>query len=96
MLEFFQALVKCRLPGLGYNDLLQMLLYPVSHIPANQSNLHKQAYYSLAKCVAAITVICKNQALPVVNQFIHNIQVARCDSQHIFSLLVVGEIGREM
>ncbi|KAF2884604.1 hypothetical protein ILUMI_21568 [Ignelater luminosus] len=96
MLEFFQALVKCRLPGLGYNDLLQMLLYPVSHIPANQSNLHKQAYYSLAKCVAAITVICKNQALPVVNQFIHNIQVARCDSQHIFSLLVVGEIGREI
>lgn len=96
MLEFFQSLVRCRLPGVGYNDVLQMLLYPISHMPNNQSNLHKQAYYSLAKCVAAITVISKNQALPVVDQFINNIQIARCDSQHIFSLLVVGEIGREM
>ncbi|KAF5287245.1 hypothetical protein FQR65_LT12289 [Abscondita terminalis] len=96
MLEFFQSLVRCRLPGVGYNDVLQMLLYPISHMPNNQSTLHKQAYYSLAKCVAAITVISKNQALPVVNQFINNIQIARCDSQHIFSLLVVGEIGREM
>ncbi|KAK5639691.1 hypothetical protein RI129_012183 [Pyrocoelia pectoralis] len=97
MLQFFQSLVVRSLPGAGYHDLLQLLLQPISHIPNNQSaNLHKQAYYSLAKCVAAITVMEKNQALPVVNQFINNIQIARCDSQHIFSLLVVGEIGREM
>ncbi|KAF5283424.1 hypothetical protein FQA39_LY04800 [Lamprigera yunnana] len=96
MLEFFQSLVRCHLPGVAYNDLLQMLLYPVFQVPVNQDNLHKQAYYSLAKCVAAVTIISRNQASPVVNQFINNIQIARCDSQHIFSLLVVGEIGREL
>lgn len=91
MLEFFQALVKCNLPDVTYKDLLQMLLYPIS---SNQTGLHKQAYYSLAKCVAAITVTCPNHALPAVQQFIHDIQHARNDSQHIFALLVIGEIGR--
>ena len=31
MLEFFQALVKAGLPGLGYRDLLAMLVAPVTH-----------------------------------------------------------------
>jgi hypothetical protein len=30
MLEFFQALVKAGLPGLGYRDLLAMLVAPVT------------------------------------------------------------------
>lgn len=98
MLEFFQALVKCNLPDFGYNDLLHLLLSPItSSVPNNNQNaLHKQAFYSLAKCVAAITVTCPNHALPVVQKFIHNIQSAKSDSQHIFALLVIGEIGREM
>lgn len=91
MLDFFQALVKCNLPDVTYQDLLQMLLYPIS---SGQPGLHKQAYYSLAKCVAAITVTCPNHALPAVQQFIHDIQHAKNDSQHIFALLVIGEIGR--
>lgn len=61
-----------------------------------QVTLHKQAFYSLAKCVAAITVTCHSQALPFIPQFIHEIQNAHSDSQQIFALLVVGEIGREM
>jgi hypothetical protein len=48
MLEFFQALVKAGLPGLGYRDLLAMLVAPVTHggsITAGGSSvpvLHKQ------------------------------------------------------
>lgn len=91
MLDFFQALVKCNRPEVTYKDLLQMLLYPIS---SNQPGLHKQAFYSLAKCAAAITVSCPNHAIPVVQQFIHDIQNAKSDSQHIFALLVIGEIGR--
>lgn len=91
MLEFFQALVKCNLPEVAYKDLLHMLLYPIS---SNQAGLHKQAFYSLAKCVAAITVTCPNHAIPVVQEFIQDIQHAKSDSQHIFGLLVIGEIGR--
>lgn len=97
MLEFFKSLVKCNLPGLSYDCLLRLLLMPISNLSTNQqAALHKQAFYSLAKCVAAITVVCQSQALPVIPQFINEIQTATSDSQQIFALLVVGEIGREM
>lgn len=95
MLEFFQALVVCRIPDLGYNELLSMLVSPIANLVNNQT-LHKQAYYSLAKCVAAITVKCSDRALPVIHQFIYDIQNARSDAQHIFGLLIIGEIGRKM
>lgn len=92
MLDFFKSLVKCNLPGLSYDNLLRMLLMSATLI----NNNNKQAFYSLAKCVAAITVVCQSQALPVIPQFIIEIQNATSDSQKIFALLVVGEIGREM
>ncbi|CAG9855280.1 unnamed protein product [Phyllotreta striolata] len=97
MLDFFKSLVKCNLPGLNYDSLLRLLLMPISNLASNQSaTLHKQAFYSLAKCVAAITVTCQSHALPVVHTFINEIQAASTDSQQIFALLVVGEIGREI
>ncbi|XP_018320590.1 cullin-associated NEDD8-dissociated protein 1 isoform X2 [Agrilus planipennis] len=96
LLEFFQQLVLCNLPGLGFKDLLEIMLAPVQNIQNNQGNLHKQAFYSLAKCVASITVICPQEALSVVNHFIQEIQSAQSDSQMIFALLVIGEIGRKV
>lgn len=99
MLLFFKALVRCNLSGLSYEYLLRvmlLLLQPIANLQPNQSTLHKQAFYSLAKCVAAITVTCQLQALPVVQKFVYDIQTASSDSQQIFALLVVGEIGREM
>lgn len=47
MLEFFQALVAANLPGLGYRDLLQLLMAPisvavVSPTVAATPTLHKQ------------------------------------------------------
>lgn len=99
MLDFFKTLVQCNLPGLSYNDLLQFLIQPITvsqGAGAGDVPIHKQAYYSLAKCVAAITVTMQHQALQIVPQFINEIPTARHDSQKIFTLLVVGEIGREM
>lgn len=99
MLDFFKTLVKCNLPGLLYNDLLQFLVHPITisqGAGAGDVVIHKQAYYSLAKCVAAITVTMHQQAIHIVPQFINEIRTARQDSQRIFTLLVVGEIGREM
>lgn len=70
---------------------------PISNLSSGQSTtLHKQAFYSLAKCVAAITVTCEKHALPIVPQFINEIQTVPDSAQQIFALLVVGEIGREM
>ncbi|KAG5891309.1 hypothetical protein JTB14_002870 [Gonioctena quinquepunctata] len=97
MLDFFKSLVKCNLAGLNYDSLLRLLLMPITHLTTNHTaTLHKQAFYSLAKCVAAITVTCYSHALPVVPQFINEIQTASTDSQQMFALLVVGEIGREI
>lgn len=97
MLDFFKSLVKCNLPGASYDYLLKLLLVPVTSLRSNQAaTLHKQAFYSLAKCVAAITVACQSQALPVITQFVSEIQTAKSDSQQIFALLVVGEIGRKI
>ena len=52
-LNLFQALVQAKLPGLGYRELLEMLKDPVDQAQS-QITLHKQAYHSLAKCVAAL------------------------------------------
>ncbi|XP_015114228.1 cullin-associated NEDD8-dissociated protein 1 [Diachasma alloeum] len=91
MLEFFQALVQAGIPGLGYRELLAMLVAPVT-----SSVLHKQAYHSLAKCAAALTITWQQEAHGVVEQFIKNVQDPASDSQHIFALLVIGEIGKHV
>lgn len=102
MLEFFQALVPCNIPSLGYKELLQMLISPIYlSTPATQppnSNLtvHKQAFHSIAKCVAALTVMCPHEAVSVVNQFIADVQNPRTDSIHLFALLAIGEIGKHI
>ncbi|KAF2879367.1 hypothetical protein ILUMI_26814 [Ignelater luminosus] len=96
MQQFFQGLVKCHLQGLGYNDLLQILTNPILQMSDKKKNKNKHIYYTLSKCVAAITVVCRNHAFAVVNQFLQNINVGVSNSLCLFSLLVIGEIGREI
>jgi cullin-associated NEDD8-dissociated protein 1 len=93
MLEFFQALVQANLPGLGYRDLLAMLIVPVT-----QSVLHKQAYHSLAKCAAALAITWHEEAQCIVQQLLQDVQNQDIQNvaQHIFALLVIGEIGRHV
>lgn len=101
MLEFFQALVAANLPGLGYRNLLELLMAPISNSSSSPTvattpSLHKQAFHSLAKCVAALTVTWKAEAIVVVEQFLADVNGQRSDSHHIFALLVIGEIGRHI
>lgn len=63
-----QALVSTDTPGLGYMDLLRMLTGPVYSQSAALP--HKQAYCSIAKCVAALTRACPTEGPAVVGQFI--------------------------
>ena len=99
MLEFFQAIVG--LPKLGFKDLLQMLIKPIyspSGQPASsQFAIHKQAFHSIAKCVAALTVMSPNEATNVVNQFVHDVKNPKStDSIRLFSLLALGEVGKHV
>ncbi|XP_044740859.1 cullin-associated NEDD8-dissociated protein 1 isoform X2 [Chrysoperla carnea] len=117
MLEFFQVLVRARLPKLSRTDLLVLLVQQATSVSntggsnnnsnSSQSNknvnvnvnvpvLHKQAFHSLAKCVAAVVISDPQEALLVVEQFLKDLQETRTDAHHIFALFVVGEIGRHI
>lgn len=91
-LNLFQALVQANLPGLTYRHLLNMLMQPVLELQQNQ--LHKQAYHSLAKCIAALTLQMPSEAVPIASEFLMGIQQRRSDFHLIFYLLTIGEIGR--
>lgn len=93
MLDLFQALVQAQLPGLGYRELLDMLRAPVYN-PASNAQIHKQAFHSIAKCVAALTLQVQDQAIPLASELLQEIPKKRTDSQIVFCLLTIGEIGR--
>ncbi|XP_034668660.1 cullin-associated NEDD8-dissociated protein 1 isoform X1 [Drosophila subobscura] len=103
-LELFQALVQTQLPGLDYHSLVSKLMAPVliggdmssrssSTSPSEQLQLHKQAYHSSAKCIAALTQQCSQVATPLATKLITDLQ-KRNDTEVIFCLLTIGEIGR--
>ncbi|XP_058986020.1 cullin-associated NEDD8-dissociated protein 1 isoform X3 [Musca domestica] len=98
--DLFQSLVQTNLPGLDYQSLLRKLMEPVtspsSVAPCTADQLHKQAYHSLAKCVAALTQQCPNEAIPLAAQLLQDLQKPNsiADSQLVFNLLAIGEIGR--
>lgn len=92
-LNLFQALVQANLPGLSYRHLLNMLMHPV-HNQQQGHPLHKQAYHSLAKCIAALTLQVPNEAVAVAREFLREIQNRRSDIHLVFYLLTIGEIGR--
>lgn len=94
-LDLFQALVQAKIPNFGYHQLLEKLMEPVLYSTNEQrEQLHKQAYHSLAKCVAALTLQCPTEAVPLATQLLVDIQKRRGDSQLVFCLLTIGEIGR--
>lgn len=80
-------------PGLGYMDLLRMLTGPVYSQSAALP--HKQAYCSIAKCVAALTRACPTEGPAVVGQFIQVSQSEQlsplCRLIELFSLPVGGD-----
>uniref|UniRef100_A0A8D3CCK0 TATA-binding protein interacting (TIP20) domain-containing protein n=1 Tax=Scophthalmus maximus TaxID=52904 RepID=A0A8D3CCK0_SCOMX len=95
MLDFYQALVSTETPGLGYMDLLRMLTGPVYSQSAALP--HKQAYCSIAKCVAALTRACPDEGPAVVGQFIQDVKNSRStDSIRLLALLSLGEVGHHV
>lgn len=94
MQELFESIVHAGLPGLGYQDILNHLLAPL--VSPNASNIHKQAYHSMAKCVAALTLTHPTEAVGVVNRFLMDVTNPRSPTVQSFSLLAIGEIGRHI
>ncbi|CAH3188697.1 unnamed protein product, partial [Porites evermanni] len=98
-LTLLTELVLSGMKGMAFKDLFQMLVSPIySSTHGNQQVvIHKQAYHSIAKCVAALAMSCPADRQSVVNQFVKDIQSAKVsDPVRLFSLLSLGEIGRHI
>lgn len=99
-------MVKTNIPGLDYRSLLKKLMEPVLIAPVSTApsfpnavehdQLHKQAFHSLAKCVAALTQQCPHEAIPLATQLLNDLRKGATisDTQLVFCLLAIGEIGR--
>ncbi|XP_053203172.1 cullin-associated NEDD8-dissociated protein 1-like [Panonychus citri] len=101
VLEFFQALVRSGFPGLDYYTLVNQLNSPIYMM--NQQGeqlhppLHKQAYHSIAKCIASISIIDHKRSIKAVRHFIRDIENSgHSPSIQMFALLTIGEIGKNV
>jgi cullin-associated NEDD8-dissociated protein 1 len=64
---------------------------------SSSSNLavHKQAFYSIAKCIAALTVLNQEEGQQVIKQFINDVKDPKSrDSVRLLALLCLGETGK--
>ncbi|XP_074601185.1 cullin-associated and neddylation-dissociated 1 [Brevipalpus obovatus] len=100
VLDFFQALVRSSFPGLDYNTLVEQLIAPVYSMNNSTAQqhppLHKQAYHSIAKCVAAISIIDAEQSIRAVMNFIPHTTEGQPSQIRLFALLTIGEIGKNV
>ncbi|XP_030633653.1 cullin-associated NEDD8-dissociated protein 2 [Chanos chanos] len=98
ILEFFQALVLTKANNMNYSDLLKALTGPFYKAKsADAVPMHRQAYYSVAKCVAALSSACAKEASGMVTNLIQEVKSPKSsESVRILSFLCLGEVGRSM
>uniref|UniRef100_A0A8C7FAW8 Cullin-associated and neddylation-dissociated 2 (putative) n=1 Tax=Oncorhynchus kisutch TaxID=8019 RepID=A0A8C7FAW8_ONCKI len=98
-LPFFKALVVTKAGNMGYNDLLKALTGPFHGAgkATDPTPMHRQSYYSVARCVAALSSVCPKEASGMVTGFIQEVKNPKCsESVRILSFLCLGEAGRTM
>ncbi|XP_053618217.1 cullin-associated NEDD8-dissociated protein 1 [Plodia interpunctella] len=98
MLEVLSALVEADVAGCSRRQLLALLVAPVHRMQEHNATAHhiKQAFHSLAKCVAAVVVSGGEDALDVVREFLRDAARPPNDATHMFALLALAEIGRHL
>ncbi|KAI1290335.1 Cullin-associated Nedd8-dissociated protein 1 [Halotydeus destructor] len=95
VLDFFQALVRSSFPGLDYVGLVNQLTIPIYHPTSSPGTLHKQAYHSIAKCVASITITDVDHSLATVQNYLQSVSKAS-EQVQTFVYLTIGEIGKNV
>lgn len=95
--DLFEALVRSRIPGLSYQDLLTHLLAPLHMQQPQGPSLHKQSYQCMAACVSSLALTEPNEAINVVRRFLSDINSPHTTpTLQAFSLLAIGEIGKHV
>lgn len=97
ILDFLQALVLTKSSNMSYNDLLKALTGPFYGAKTSDLPMHRQAYYSVAKCVAALASACTKEASGMITNLIQEVKSSKSsESVRILSFLCLGEAGRSM
>jgi len=104
VIEFLCALVP---QSMSYEELVNLLIKPIytQQKPATTSTTntnvqqqlvaHKQAFYSIAKSFAALTVANLKESSPFIKKFQNDLNDSKCnDSIKILALLCLGETGK--
>ncbi|KAI1900005.1 hypothetical protein AGOR_G00067760 [Albula goreensis] len=97
--DFFQALVVTKVSNMGFNELLKALTGPfyASQKSTDPIPIHRQSYYSVAKCVAALSAACPKEASGMVTNLIQEVKSTKSsESARILSFLCLGEVGHSM
>ena len=72
-------------------------LEAISQQSSNNLAVHKQAFYSIAKCIASLTVTNQQEGQLVIKQFINDVKDPKSrDSIRLLALLCLGETGKYM
>uniref|UniRef100_A0A8B9VGZ6 TATA-binding protein interacting (TIP20) domain-containing protein n=1 Tax=Anas zonorhyncha TaxID=75864 RepID=A0A8B9VGZ6_9AVES len=99
IIDFFQALVLTKTAAMGCSELMKQLTAPIysSGSAGASVTLHKQAYYSVAKCVAALSSACPKEAPGILNQFIQDVKSPKSSpAVKVLAFLALAEMGRTM
>ncbi|CAI2168263.1 13239_t:CDS:10 [Funneliformis geosporum] len=95
LLVLFETLITTN--EADFNKLLNGLIQPALVAEQGQLTLSKQAYSTIAQCIAVLCVISQRNCSSTVNDFSKKISDQRqSDSMKYLSLLALGEIGRKV
>ncbi|XP_036037968.1 cullin-associated NEDD8-dissociated protein 2 isoform X2 [Onychomys torridus] len=93
---FLQALVGTRPPCVEYAELISLLTAPVYNQAEDEGpGLHKQVFHSLARCVAALSAACPQEAAGTASRLV-------CDARSphsstgvkVLAFLSLAEVGQ--
>uniref|UniRef100_A0A3B4AR37 TATA-binding protein interacting (TIP20) domain-containing protein n=1 Tax=Periophthalmus magnuspinnatus TaxID=409849 RepID=A0A3B4AR37_9GOBI len=94
ILDFLQALVLSKTSNLGFSQLLKSLMEPF-HSPQCLSDIHRQSYHSVARCVAALCSVCSKDTPGTVSSLIQQVKSHNSpESARVLAVLCLGEVGR--
>ncbi|KAL7986164.1 hypothetical protein Chor_011330 [Crotalus horridus] len=97
IVDFFQALVVIKVVNMSYADLMKQLTSPIYSSTSSgvSTTLHKQAFHSVAKCVAALSSVCPKEIPGLVNLFIQDVKNPKSTTAvKMLAFLSLAEIGR--
>ncbi|XP_026534350.1 cullin-associated NEDD8-dissociated protein 1-like [Notechis scutatus] len=94
IVDFFQALVLIKAVHMSYADLMKQLTSPIYSSSGVSTTLHKQAFHSVAKCVAALSSVCPKEIPGLVSLFIQDVKNPKSTTAvKMLAFLSLAEIG---